>query len=293
MDYLVRAVDVEGQIKIAAVLSTDIVEEARKIHNLSKTASAALGRTLTIGTIMADALKNKEDAVTINIKGDGEIGRIIVTGKNDGNIKGYVENPAADADIRQSDNKLDVSKVVGKNGTLTVVTDLGLKEPYIGKTNLVSGEIAEDFANYFYTSDQVPSVVSLGVLVDVDYTIKAAGGFLLQLLPGTTDDVITKIENNLRDLPSVTSLIVDGYSPEDIIKRVLSGFEVKFLNKREVFYKCDCSREKVEEALSSVGKSELKDILKTDKKAELNCYFCNSNYVFDEKDLERIISELD
>ncbi|EFI41325.1 Hsp33 family molecular chaperone HslO [Peptoniphilus sp. oral taxon 386] len=292
MDYLVRAVDIDGNIKISAVITTDIVEKARVTHSLSKTASAALGRTLSVGVIMAEALKNENDSITINIKGDGDIGRIVVSGKNDGNIKGYVENPLADTDSRVIDNKLDVGKLVG-NGTLTVVTDLGLKEPYVGQVQLVSGEIAEDFANYFYTSDQVPSVVSLGVLVDTDYTIKAAGGFVLQLLPGAEEEIISKIEKNLKDLDSVTSMISDGYLPEDIIKRVLSGFEVKILSVKKVYYNCDCSREKVEDAIISLGKKELEEILKTDKKAEMKCYFCNKTYELNEAELKSLVDKID
>ncbi|MGO1581337.1 MAG: Hsp33 family molecular chaperone HslO [Peptoniphilaceae bacterium] len=292
MDYIVRAVDKDGFVKITGALTTDIVENARKTHGLSKTASAALGRTLTAGVMMTDSLKNEQDSITINIKGDGDLGRIVVTGKNNGKIKGYVNNPLADAEIREVDNKLDVAKIVGK-GTLTIVTDLGLKEPYTGQVPLISGEIAEDIANYFYTSDQVPSVVSLGVLVDLDYTIKSAGGFILQLMPGADENIISKIEENLKSLKSITNLLEEGKTIENIIEIVLNGFEVKYLNKREISYECDCSRDKVTESLISLGRKELENIIEEDGEAEVKCYFCNKDYNFNKDELKNILKKIE
>lgn len=291
MDYLVKAIDTEGFIRISSVVTTDVVEKARVTHDLSKTASAALGRTLSAGLIMAEDLKNAGDSITININCDGELEKIVVTGKNDGKIKGYVNNPHADADVRETDNKLNVSKIVG-TGTLTVVKDLGLKEPYIGQVDLISGEIAEDFANYFAISDQVPTVVNLGVLVDKDFSIKAAGGFILSLMPGAGEDIISKIENNVSKMKPLTTLIDGGYSPEDIILKVLDGFEVKFLDKKPVEFKCDCSREKVVDSLISIGEKEITKIIEEDGKAEVECYFCNTTYDFDKKDLEEILKEI-
>ena len=192
---------------------------------------------------MSENLKNEADTLTLNIKGDGDIGQIVVTAKANGIVKGYVNNPMADADIRESDGKLDVGKIVGK-GTLTVVADQGLKEPYIGKVELISGEIAEDLANYFYRSDQVPSVVSLGVLVDVDYSVKAAGGFILQLMPGADDECISKIEQNISKIKSITSMLDEGMTPEQIVEAVMSGFEIKILDKKGIGFNCDCSFEK-------------------------------------------------
>lgn len=290
MDYIIRAVNKEKDVKVQVAITTNTVEEARKIHNLSKTASAALGRTLTMGLLINEDMKNEQDSLTINIKGDGPLGRIVVTGKNNGKIKGYVEHPEADLDIREIDNKIDVSGGIG-HGTLTVVRDLGLKEPYTGQVPLISGEIAEDFANYFYTSDQVPSVVGLGVLVDTDISIRAAGGFLLQLMPGASEETITKIEENIKKMPTVTEMINSGKNAEDILSIVMDGFEMKILNSREVSYECDCSREKVTDALISLGANEISEIIKEDKKAEITCHFCNKVYDFDEKDLNEILQK--
>lgn len=292
MDYLVRAIDKDAQVRIFACSSKDMVEKAREIHNTSKTATAALGRTLTAAALMSENLKNEADTLTLNIKGDGDIGQIVVTAKANGIVKGYVNNPMADADIRESDGKLDVGKIVG-NGTLTVVADQGLKEPYIGKVELISGEIAEDLANYFYRSDQVPSVVSLGVLVDVDYTVKAAGGFILQLMPGADDECISKIEENISKLKSITSMLDDGLTPEQIVEAVMNGFEIKILDKKEIGFNCDCSLEKVEDSLISLGKDELKAIIEEDGKAEVMCHFCNSKYNFSKEELTSILENME
>ena len=288
MDYLTKAMDSIKMVRVSAIDARDVVEKARQIHNTSKTASAAFGRTLCAGLLMASDLKNEDDSLTLNIESESSIGRIVVTCKNDGNIKGYVKNPMADAEIRESDHKLDVGSIVG-NGTLTVVKDLGLKHPYVGKVNLVSGEIAEDIANYYYVSEQVRSVVSLGVLVDKDYTIKQAGGSILQLMPYAGEEVIEKIENNLKDLPSYTEMLEDNMNPEDIINRLLEGFEVNYLDKRPVHYKCDCSREKVISSLISLGEKELEDIKEEDENVEVICHFCNTEYNFNKEDIDEII----
>lgn len=292
MDYLVRAIDKDAQVKIFACSSKNMVEKAREIHNTSKTATAALGRTLTAAALMSENLKNEADTLTINIKGDGDIGQIIATAKMNGIVKGYVNNPMADADIRESDGKLDVGKIVGK-GTLTVVADQGLKEPYIGKVELISGEIAEDLANYFYRSDQVPSVVSLGVLVDVDYSVKAAGGFILQLMPGANDECISKIEENIYKLKSITSMLDRGMTPEQIVEAVMSGFEIKILDEKEIGFNCDCSLEKGEDSLISLGKDELEAIIEEDGKAEVMCHFCNSKYNFSKEKLTSILKNME
>lgn len=291
MDYIIRAINKEKDVKIQVAITTELVEKARKTHNLTKTASAVLGRTLSAGIILAEDMKNEKDSITVNINGDGPVGRIVATAKNNGKIKGYVQNPNADADVRESDGKLDVSGLVG-NGTLTVVRDLGMREPYVGQVPLVSGEIAEDFANYLYTSDQVPSVVGLGVLVDTDLTIKSSGGFILQLMPGTSEETICKIEENLKDLPTVTQMIESGFNAEDILNRVMQGFEMKILNKKEISFDCDCSKEKVEDALVSLGTKEIEEIIKEDKKAEIQCHFCNTFYNFGEEDLNKILLKI-
>lgn len=291
MDYIIRAINKEKDVKIQVAITTELVEKARKTHNLTKTASAVLGRTLSAGIILAEDMKNEKDSITVNINGDGPVGRIVATAKNNGKIKGYVQNPNADADVRESDGKLDVSGLVG-NGTLTVVRDLGMREPYVGQVPLVSGEIAEDFANYLYTSDQVPSVVGLGVLVDTDLTIKSSGGFILQLMPGASEETICKIEENLKDLPTVTQMIESGFNAEDILNRVMQGFEMKILNKKEISFDCNCSKEKVEDALVSLGTKEIEEIIKEDKKAEIQCHFCNTFYNFDEEDLNKILLKI-
>lgn len=289
-DYLIRGIDESQNIKVFLARTTNIVEEARKRHNLSKSASAALGRTLSAGILMSSNLKNTEDSLTLNILGDGDLGRIVVTCKNDGNIKGYVDNPFADAPARE-DGKIDVGRVVGYNGTFTVVMDLGLKEPYVGQVPLVSGEIGEDLANYFYQSDQVDSAVGLGVLVDTDLSIKAAGGYIIQLLPGVSDEDLEKIENAIRGAESLTTMLDKGLELEEIMEKVLPGFNIKILERKEIFFKCECSREKVEDSLESLGPKEITDIIKEDGEAELTCHFCGNKYFFNRVNLEHILEK--
>lgn len=290
MGYILRAIDETETIKISAAITTDVVEEAAKIHKLSKTTAAALGRVLTATAIIGSWQKNERDSVTISINGDGPAGQIIATCKNDGYVKGYVARPGADLPIRESDGKIDVAGAVGQ-GTLTMTMDVGMKKPYTGTVNLTSGEIAEDLAVYFLQSDQVPSAVGLGVLVDVDYSIKAAGGFIVQLMPDCREEEIAKLEENLKKLNNVTSVIDEYHDAEKLIEILMEGMNYKILEKREIEYKCNCSREKVEDAIVSVGPKEIKQILEEDKKAEVSCHFCNSVYNFDEKDLERMLKK--
>ncbi|MDD7353146.1 MAG: Hsp33 family molecular chaperone HslO [Peptoniphilaceae bacterium] len=290
MGYILRAIDETETIKISAAITTDVVEEATKIHKLSKTTSAALGRVLTAASIIGSWQKNEEDSITLSINGDGPAGRIVATCKNDGFVKGYVTNPTADLPIRESDGKIDVSGIVGK-GNLTLVMDTGMKKPYTGTVNLTTGEIAEDLAVYFSQSDQVPSAVGLGVLVDVDYSIKAAGGFIIQLMPDATEEQISKLEENLKNLPSVTSILDEYHDAEKLIEIIMKDMNFKILEKREITYKCNCSREKVEDAIVSVGPKEIEEILREDKKAEVSCYFCDKVYNFDESDLERMLKK--
>lgn len=290
MGYILRAIDETETIKISAAITTDVVEEARKIHNLSKTTSAALGRVLTATAIIGSWQKNERDSVTLSINGNGPAGPIIATCKNDGFVKGYVSRPGADLPTRESDGKIDVAGVVGQ-GNLTMTMDVGMKKPYTGTVNLTSGEIAEDLAVYFLQSDQIPSAVGLGVLVDVDYSIKAAGGFIVQLMPDCREEEIAKLEENLKKLKNVTSVIDEYHDAEKLIEILMEGMNYKVLEKRNIEYKCNCSREKVEDAIVSVGPKEIREILEEDKKAEVNCYFCNSVYNFDEKDLERMLKK--
>ena len=290
MGYILRAIDESETIKISAAITTDVVEEAAKIHKLSKTTSAALGRVLTAAAIIGSWQKNEKDSITLSINGDGPAGKIVATCKNDGYVKGYVTNPGADLPTREADGKIDVAGIVGE-GNLTLVMDTGMKKPYTGTVNLTTGEIAEDLAVYFLQSDQVPSAVGLGVLVDVDYSIKAAGGFIIQLMPDATEEQISKLEENLKGLPSVTSILDEYHDAEKLIEILMKDIDFKILEKREITYKCNCSREKVEDAIVSVGPREIEEILREDKKAEVSCYFCDKVYNFDESDLEKMLKK--
>lgn len=290
MGYILRAIDESETIKISAAITTDVVEEAAKIHKLSKTTSAALGRVLTAAAIIGSWQKNEKDSITLSINGNGPAGKIVATCKNDGYVKGYVTNPGADLPTREADGKIDVAGIVGE-GNLTLVMDTGMKKPYTGTVNLTTGEIAEDLAVYFLQSDQVPSAVGLGVLVDVDYSIKAAGGFIIQLMPDATEEQISKLEENLKGLPSVTSILDEYHEAEKLIEILMKDIDFKILEKREITYKCNCSREKVEDAIVSVGPREIEEILREDKKAEVSCYFCDKVYNFDESDLERMLKK--
>lgn len=290
MGYILRAIDETETIKISAAITTDVVEEAAKIHKLSKTTSAALGRVLTAAAIIGSWQKNEKDSITLSINGNGPAGKIVATCKNDGYVKGYVTNPGADLPTREADGKIDVAGIVGE-GNLTLVMDTGMKKPYTGTVNLTTGEIAEDLAVYFLQSDQVPSAVGLGVLVDVDYSIKAAGGFIIQLMPDATEEQISKLEENLKGLPSVTSILNEYHDAEKLIEILMKDIDFKILEKREITYKCNCSREKVEDAIVSVGPREIEEILREDKKAEVSCYFCDKVYDFDESDLERMLKK--
>lgn len=287
-DYLIKGMDKTGSIRILVASTTHMVEKARATHNTSATASAALGRTLTAATIMGSMMKNEEDILTLKISGNGPAGTIFVVAKNKGKVKGEIENPSADLPSRE-DGKLDVGNLVGKDGNLTVIMDLGLKEPYVGSSNLITGEIAEDLANYFYQSEQIPSVVSLGVLVDRDISIKAAGGYIIQLLPGVSEEDIVKIENSLKDTRPISTMIDHGLSPEEIMNEVLKDFQMEVLDKIEIAYECDCSRLKIESVLKSLGKEEIKNIIDEDGKAEITCHFCNSKYEFNKEELEGLI----
>ena len=290
MGYILRAIDETETIKISAAITSDVVEEAARIHKLSKTTSAALGRVLTAAAIIGSWQKNEKDSITLSIKGNGAAGSIVATCKNDGFVKGYVTNPQADLPIRESDGKIDVAGIVG-DGNLTLTIDTGMKKPYTGTVNLTTGEIAEDLAVYFLQSDQVPSAVGLGVLVDVDYSIKAAGGFIIQLMPDATEEQISKLEENLKGLPSVTSILDQYHDAEKLIEILMKDIDFKILEKRDIAYKCNCSREKVEDAIVSVGPREIEEVLREDKKAEVSCYFCDKVYNFEGEDLERMLKK--
>lgn len=277
-------------IRAYAINSTDIVEMARSVHNTTPTVTAALGRTLTAASMMGYMMKNEDDSLTLNIKGDGPIGGIVTVSDYKGNVRGYAVNPNVDLPLN-SKHKLDVAGAVGK-GNLTVIKDLGLKEPYIGKVPLVSGEIAEDVTSYFATSEQTPTVCALGVLVNTDLTVKAAGGYIIQLMPFTEDSVIDKLEENLKYVRPISSMIDSKLSNKEILKEVLKGFELEFIEEKDVVYECKCSLEKTEKILISLGKEELKKIYDEDGKAEVVCHFCGHKYNFDKSALEKIIKNI-
>lgn len=288
MGYILRATVSNGDIRVFMVHSTDIVEKARKIHNLSPTTSAALGRLLTAGSIMGVMLKGEKDNLTITMNGGGPTGNLVVCSNSKGNVKGYISNPSIDLPLNLK-GKLDVGGAVGKNGMLTVVKDMGLKEPYVGQVPIQTGEIAEDLAYYFAVSEQVPSAVVLGVLVDTDTTIKAAGGILIQMLPGANEMLGDIITFRLHEIPPLSKLIAEGKSGEDILNMLFDDMDLKIYEKIEVDYICDCSKERVEKALVALGKDELIKIKNEDSKIEMQCHFCNKRYVFNEDEIERLI----
>lgn len=290
MDYIVRALSMDGAIRIFAADTTQTVNEAVRVHDCFPTAAAALGRTITGAAIMGAMLKGEGDSITLQINGGGPIGRILAVSKADLKVKGYCDEPHVDLD-RRPDGKLDVGTAVGKNGYLSVVRDFGLKEPYVGKVSLSTGEIGDDLTLYFARSEQVPSAVGLGVLVDTDYTIKAAGGFVIQLMPGATDEHINAVETAINQTPSVTELLDYGMTPEDIIEKLLPDFSVMYSEPLKVEYRCDCSRKRMEKALISIGRKDLEELVNEDEKAELVCHFCNKKYNFGKSDLERLLNK--
>ncbi len=291
MAKMTRAISEMGGIVISVIDSTEIVAKMENIHTTSAVVSAAFGRLLTASQLMASTLKNENDSVTLRIKADGPIGLLTVACNAKGECKGYVENNIVELPLR-SDGKLDVGSAVGKNGSLYVVKDLGLKEPYVGSIPLESGEIAEDITGYYAYSEQIPTVCSLGVLVNPDLTIKKAGGFLLQLLPGATEEEIQMIEENLRNFPSITKFLDDNNTEEDIINAVLKGFEPQILDVVEVGYKCDCSKQKVEKALISIGLKDLTELRDEEDSIELGCQYCDEKYIFTKNDLSKLIQKI-
>mgnify|MGYP003305652302 CR=1 FL=1 len=290
-DYIVRAVTDDGIIRAFGCYTGNTVEKSRKYHNTSPVATAALGRLLTAAAMMGSMLKGEKDLVTLQLTGGGPLGRVLAVSGCDSKVKGYVGNPGADMPLNSA-GKLDVGGAVGLDGFLTVIQDLGLKEPYIGKIPLVSGEVGDDLAKYFAISEQVPSVVALGVLVDKDLSCKTSGGFIIQVMPGATDEDITKLEENIKKITSVTQMLEDGMNIEEIMGVALAGFDFHFTDKSDVDYYCNCSKERVRKVLKSVGTDELEAIIKEDGKAELDCHFCNEKYLFDKAELEEILTEL-
>ena len=292
MSYILRGTSKNHGIRIFAADTTSMVEEARRLHNTSPVASAALGRALTASSIMGIMMKGDNDKLTLSINGKGPLGTIVCVADSKGTVKGYVSNPLVDIPSR-ADGKLDVGSAVGINGLVTIIKDMGMKEPYTGQYPLVNGEIAEDLTAYYAYSEQQPSAIALGVLVDVDYSIKAAGGFIVQLMPEAEEKDIDILEKNLSQITSVSHLIDDGKTPEDLINLVLKDLEPMIYEKIPVSYKCDCSRERIEKALISIGKKDLDEIIKEDTLAEISCHFCNTVYHFNEAELIDLRKSLD
>lgn len=288
--YVVRAITADKYIRAFMAITTGMVEEARCTHHTTPVATAALGRTITGAAMMGLMLKGDQDKLSIQIKGDGPLKQILAVTNANGNVKAYVANPYVELPLRQ-DGKLDVGKAVGKNGKITVIKDLGLKDPYMGQLELVSGEIAEDITAYFAYSEQQPSAVGLGVLVDRDYSVKTAGGFIIQVLPGIPEEVLSKLESRLNQLSSITQMIERKEDGERVLKTILEGFDVEILDKKEVRFICDCSMERMEKALVSIGAKDLQEIIKEDGKAELVCHFCNKKYHFSKEHLKKLYQE--
>ena len=289
MGKLVRCISVDGTLTIMAADTTDIVNEAARIHQTSAVTSAALGRLLTATSLIGSALKGKDHSVTVKINGKGPAGTVLAVSDSDGNVRGYVQQSVVEIPLNKK-GKLDVAGAVGTDGFVTVMKDLGMKEPYIGQTPIISGEIAEDITSYFANSAQTPSVVALGVLVNPDLTIKAAGGFIIQLLPTAMDDSIEKVERSINGIEPVTKLIERGMTPEEICHHVLSEFEIEELDTANPVYKCYCSKEKVEKALISTGKEDLLDMAK-DESTQVCCQFCDKIYEFSSQDILNLVEK--
>jgi len=286
-DYIIRGTAADNQIRVFAATTREMVEYARKRHNTSPVATAALGRLLTAGSMMGSMMKGEKDILTLSIKGQGAIGGITVTADSHCKVKGYVNEPLVLLPANAA-GKLDVSGAIGP-GTLTVIKDIGMKEPYSGQIDLISGEIAEDLTYYFAVSEQVPSSVALGVLMSKDNTVKQAGGFIIQLMPDTSSEVIDELENKLAGIKPVTTMLESGMTPEDIVEEVLGGLGVRIMDKALTSFECNCSKQRVEKALISLGRKELTGIIEDGEPIEMNCHFCNTNYVYSIEELKEIL----
>ena len=286
-DYIIRGTAANDQVRFFAAYTKDVVETARQKHNTSPVATAALGRLLTAGAMMGSMCKNDSDVITLQIQCSGPIGVLTVTADSKANVKGYVNNP--DVMLPPSkEGKLDVGKALDL-GVLTVIKDIGLKEPYSGQTNLITGEIAEDLTYYFASSEQIPTSVALGVLMNKENTVRQAGGFMIQMMPFASDEVITALEERLKDFTSVTSHLDRGETPEDMMAELFEGMDMTIEDKIPTEFYCNCSKERVSRAVISVGKKELADMIEEGKPIEVNCHFCNSHYNFSVEELEEML----
>lgn len=292
MGRVLRAISENGGVVMTAIDSTDVVARAEQIHESSAVVTAALGRLLTAASIMGCGLKGKEQSVTLRLSGGGPAGNVIAVSDAWGNVRGTVSQPVVELPLNPY-GKLDVGGAVGRDGTLTVIRDTGMKDPYVGSVPLVSGEVAEDVTAYYAASEQIPTVCALGVLVNPDLTVRAAGGFLVQLLPGALEEEIEQLEGNLKELPSVTQMLEGGMSLEQIIERVLDGFAPNILDEFPVEYRCNCSRQRVEKALLSLGNEELQEMIDEGEPVEVCCHFCERKYNFTQEELKKLKNPID
>ena len=290
-DEIVRAITADGLVKAAAITGRDLVERARQIPTLLPVATAALGRTLMAASLMGDAMKIDGSSLTLQIKGGGPLGTILAVSDEAGNVRGYVQNPHVEL-MEKAPGKLDVGRAVGETGSLTVIKDLGMKEPYVGTIDLLSGEIADDIAAYFVESEQIPTACALGVLVGTDQSVTSAGGYLIQLLPGAGEDIITKIEAGVQRVGSVSHALEGGLDGAGLLRAVLSDFDLEILETHPVEYRCYCSRDRVTRALISMGREELSSLIQEQGQAELTCQFCDQIYRYSKEDLEEILANM-
>ena len=286
-DYIVRATAAQQQLRVFAITARDLVEQGRKIHNTSPVATAALGRLLTAGAMMGSMMKGNKDVLTLQIECGGPIGGVTVTADANANVKGYVNQPNVIIPANK-DGKLDVSGAIGP-GFLNVIRDIGMKEPYNGQVHLVSGEIAEDLTYYYATSEQIPSSVGLGVLLDKENFVKQAGGFIIQVMPFAEDEVIDKVEESLKHIHSVTSLLEQGMTPEDMLHHLLGDLDLEILDRMPAQYACNCSKERVAKAIASIGRADLEDMIQAGETIETNCQFCGSHYYFTTEELKSFL----
>ncbi len=286
-DYMVRATAANAMVRLFVCNSKELVEKARQIHQTTPVVTAALGRLMTAGSMMGTMLKGEKDLLTIQIKSSGPIGGLTVTADSRGMVKGYPDNAQVDLPLKEN-GKLDVGNAMGI-GVLNVIKDMGLKEPYVGQTVLQTGEIGDDLTYYFATSEQIPSSVGLGVLIDRDYTVKQAGGFIVQLMPFATDEVISQLEENLSKITSVSTMFENGMTPEEIVAEIFQGMDYEISDTVNIGFSCNCSKERVTKAIISIGKKDIQEMINDEKPIEVNCHFCNTNYIFTVDELKTMI----
>jgi molecular chaperone Hsp33 len=288
MAYILRGTVQNGAVRVFAAITTDLVEKARIAHDLSPTASAALGRLLTAGAIMGTMLKGDNSSMTISMNGGGAAGNVVVTSNPKGNVKGYISNPHVDPPLNEK-GKLDVGGAIGKRGFVNVVKDMGMKEPYVGQVPISTGEIGDDLAYYFTISEQIPTAVAVGVLVNTDLSILSSGGLIVQMMPNENEFLADIITYRLEEIPPISTLISEGKSAEDILNMLFDDMELKVLERIEIDFVCDCSQDRIERALISLGREELERLKEEDENMEVQCHFCNKKYNFTKKDIQKII----